>query len=173
MSFLMKASTHTTRSSNGGEAVVLWGALYGALWSLAPGILSELLRRPGEAATVVFAGIVTGMLVSATLVPFIRRAKRGTVIVLGVLSLPLGAWIFGIVVSWCQWVVLRLTGTHYRFVMQIVEAPGSVFDPWRVACDYARGSTLTPLALLFIPLAVLTTLHLRARLLNSSLPPQP
>jgi hypothetical protein len=37
---------------------------------------------------------------------------------------------------------------------------------------YALFSTLSPFALVFIPLAVLTTLHLRSRLLRSSQPAQ-
>lgn len=144
---------------------LFWGAFYGTLWSLAPGVLSELLSlaRPGEAMTVVLTGILTGVLVSAALAPLLPRTKRWHAAVLGVLSLPLGAWLFGFFISWCHWGVMKLTGIHYRFVMEIVEPPGHVFGPLQTAGNYALYSTLSPFGLLFIPLAILTTLHLRSR----------
>jgi hypothetical protein len=48
------------------RSTLVWGAIYGALWSLAPGILGQLLSlsRPGETATVVLTGVLTGVLVS-------------------------------------------------------------------------------------------------------------
>jgi hypothetical protein len=134
--------------------MLFWGAIYGTLWSLAPGVLSELLSvaRPGEAMTVVLTSILTGVLVSAALAPLLPRTKHWHAAVLGVLSLPLGAWLFGFLISWCHWGVMKLTGIHYRFVMEIVEPPG-----------HALYSTLSPFGLLLIPLAILTTLHLRSR----------
>jgi hypothetical protein len=156
------------------RVVLLWGAIYGALWSLAPGILGELLRlsKPGEAVTVILTGILTGVLVSVTLAPLLPKTKRWHAAILGVISLPLGAWLFGFLISWCHWSVMKLTGVHYRFVMPIVEPPGYVFAPLHAAKDYALFSTLSPFALVFIPLAVLTTLHLRSRFIRSSQPAQ-
>ena len=152
------------------RVILIWGAFYGALWSLAPGVLSEMLSlsRPGESATVVFIGIITGVLVSAALAPVLRRAKRWHAAVLGVLSVPLGSSLFGFHLSWCHWGVMKLTGIHYRFVMEIVEPPGHVFGPLQVARDYALYSTLSPFGLLSIPLAILTTLHLRSRILQTN-----
>jgi hypothetical protein len=95
------------------------------------------------------------------------RSRLWQAVLLGVLSLPMGAGLFGFVVSWVQWAVMKLTGTHYRFVMQIVEAPGYVFAPLKAARDYALYSTVSVFALVFIPLAILTTLHLRWRVLRS------
>ncbi len=143
---------------------MLWGALYGAVWSLAPGCISKLLSTPGEAATVILAGAVTGMLVSAALAPGLARCNRWQAVCLGVVSLPLGAGLFGFVASWIHWLVMKLTGTHYRFVMQIVEPPGHIFDPLQTARDYALSATLSVLGIVFIPLAIFTTLHLRRRL---------
>jgi hypothetical protein len=165
-------STEIHHSGHPPRTTLFWGAFYGILWSLAPGVLSEMLSlaRPGEAMTVFLTGILTGVLVSAALAPLLRRTKRWHSAVLGVLSLPLGAWLFGFLISWCHWGVMKLTGTHYRFVMQIVEPPGHVFDPLQAASDYALYSTLSPFGLLLIPLAILTTLHLRSRILPS-LPP--
>lgn len=147
------------------STTLFWGAFYGTLWSLAPGVLSELLSlaRPGEAMTVVLTGILTGVLVSAVLAPLLPRTKRWHAALLGVLSLPLGAWLFGFLISWCHWGVMKLTGIHYRFVMEIVEPPGHAFGPLQTAGNYALYSTLSPFGLLLIPLAILTTLHLHSR----------
>ena len=146
------------------------GAAYGAVWSLAPGVLSELMRQPGEAATVIFSGSIAGGLLACALAPLLARARLWQALLLGLFSLPLGAGLFGFVISWMHWVVMKLTGTHYRFVMQIVEPPGYVFGPLKAAGDYVLFSTLSPFAFVFIPLAVLTTLHLRRRVLVSCQP---
>lgn len=148
----------------------IWGSVYGALWSFAPGVLSELLRQPGEAATVVLSGILTGVVVTFSLATLLPRCQRPVAWLLGAMSLPLGAGIFGLVISWIHWIVMKLTGTHYRFVMEIVEPPGYVFGPLQAARDYAIYSTLSVFALLFIPLAILTTLHLRRKLLRPRQP---
>jgi hypothetical protein len=175
MNVVMSTPASVHDPDNTPRAPLLWGAIYGALWSLAPGVLSELLSlsRPGEAITVILTGILTGVLVSAALTPVLRRTKRWHAAVLGVLSLPLGAWLFGFLISWCHWGVMKLTGIHYRFVMEIVESPGYVFAPLKAARDYALYSTRSPFGLLFFPLAILTTLHLRERILRSRQPAQP
>jgi hypothetical protein len=164
MNIVMSTPASVHDPDNTLRVSLIWGTIYGVLWSLAPGVLSELLSfaRPGEAMTVILTGILTGVLVSAALAPLLRPAKRWHAAVLGVLSLPLGAWLFGFVISWCHWGVMKLTGIHYRFVMQIVEPPGHVFGPLQTAGDYALYSTLSPFGLLLIPLAVLTTLHLHS-----------
>ena len=139
---------------------------YGAAWSLVPGILSELMRQPGQAATVVFAGTIIGALVACALAPVLARSRLWQALLLAVMSLPLGAGLFGFSISWIHWVVLKLTGVHYRFVMQIVESPGYAFAPLEAARDYAICSTWSPFGFVLIPLAILTTLHLRQILLR-------
>jgi hypothetical protein len=146
------------------KTVLLWGALYGAVWALAPGCLSEILSTPGEAATTILAGAVTGMLMSAALAPGLAVSHRWQAVCLGALTLPLGAGLFGFVASWIHWTVMKLTGTHYRFVMQIVEPPGYIFDPLQTAMNYALYATLSAFGIVFMPLAILTTLHLRRRM---------
>ena len=152
----------------------LWGAAYGVGWAFAPGILSELMRGPGEAGTVVAAGAITGALVARLLAPALARSRSWQAMTLGALSLPVGAALFGIVVSWLHWLVMQTTGVHYRFVMETVEPPGYVFEPLKSGRDYALYSTCSALAMLFVPLAVFTTLHLRRRLLREpALGPKP
>lgn len=146
------------------KIVMMWGSLYGAVWSLVPGCLSEILSTLGEAATVILAGAVTGMIVSAALVPVLARCKQWQAIGLSVLALPLGAGLFGFMISCIHWVVMKLTGIHYRFVMQIVEPPGYIFDPLQTAKHYALYATLSAFGIVLIPLAIFTTLHLRRRI---------
>jgi hypothetical protein len=61
---------------------------------------------------------------------------------------------------------MQTTGIHYRFVMEVVEPPGYVFGPLKAGRDYALHSTCSAFAFLFVPLALLTTLHLRRRILR-------
>ena len=143
---------------------LMWGAAYGTVWALAPGFLSELMRETGEAATVLFAGSITGILMACALAPGLARSRLWQAVLLGVLALPLGAGLFGFIISCVHWVVMKLTGVHYRFVMQIVEPPGYIFGPLENAKDYALFSTLSLFGFVFIPLAVLTTLHFRQQL---------
>jgi hypothetical protein len=84
-----------------------------------------------------------------------------------VFALPLSAGFFGFVASWIQWMVMKLTETHYRFVMQIVEPPGYIFDPLQTAKHYAFYATLSPFGIVFMPLAIFTTLNLRRRIAPS------
>jgi hypothetical protein len=106
-------------------------------------------------------------LVGLLLVPVLARCKRWQAVGLGVLSLPLGAGLFGFVISCIQWVVMKLTGTQYRFVMQIVEQPGYIFDPLQTAKHYLLYATLSAFGIVFIPLSIFTTLHLWRRIINT------
>jgi hypothetical protein len=126
---------------------------------------------PGEAATVILSGAMTGMIVSAALVPVLARCRRWQAVGLGVLLLPLGAGLFGFVISCIQWVVMKLTGTHYRFVMQIVEQPGYIFDPLHTAKRNVLYATLSAFGIVFIPLAIFTALHLWRRIINAPVVP--
>jgi hypothetical protein len=146
-----------TRSS-----LLTLGVIYGALWSLAPGILSELLWSPWQAITVLVAGMLTGTIVTFALAPRLRRMNLIQGTLLGVLSLPFGASMFGMLISCLHWIVLKSTGIHYRFVMEIEEPPGYVWAPLEAAWQYATGSTFTFFAIGLMPLAILTTLHLQA-----------
>lgn len=112
----------------------------------------------------IFSGSMVGVLLACAFVPVLSRRRLWQTLLLGVLSLPLGAGLFGFFISWIQWLVMELTGMHYRFVRQIIEAPGYVFAPLKVARDYALIGTLSSIALSLIPLAILTTLHLHGRI---------
>jgi hypothetical protein len=62
------------------KTVLLWVPLYGAMWSMAPGCVSEIFSTLGEAATIILAGALTGMLVSAALALGLARCNRWQVL---------------------------------------------------------------------------------------------
>ena len=78
---------------------LVWGAAYGALWVLAPGFLRELMRTPGEAATVLFGEFITGILVGGALALVHARSRLWQALLPGVLSLSLGARPFAFILS--------------------------------------------------------------------------
>lgn len=141
-----------------------WGAGGGVLWSLVPGFLSELLHPPGQAATVVLSGALTGLLLSAGMAPLLVRARRWQVVVLGLVSLPLGAGSFAWFLTWSHLAVLKVTGVHFRGVMEIVEPPGYIFDPIGSFWWMAEMSLHPMPGLICLPLAILTAIGLRRQL---------
>lgn len=157
----MNTSNGTKNGAIQLNKLFIWGLIYGAFWSIVPGVLSELLWSPWQAKTVIASGMVTGTIVTFALAPLLRRTSTVKGALLGVLSLPLGAWLFGLAISCLHWIVLKTTGTHFRFVMQIDEYPGYIWAPLDVAWQYAVFSMFTIFAVVLLPLAILTTLHLQ------------
>jgi hypothetical protein len=141
--------------------VLTFGVVSGLIWSVIPGLLSELFRSTGETVTVLVSGILTGALTSFALRAPLAKCRRQTAILLGLLSLPFGAFAFGVLTSLVQWVVRELTGTSYRFVAHD-------FSPFHTGISYAVLSAVSIFAFVLFPLAVLTTFLLRAMVLSGS-----
>jgi hypothetical protein len=140
---------------------VLFGATAGALWSAVPGTLSELFRSTGETLSVIATGVITGVLVSLIVWSvFLVLGGRGTLL-LGVISLPLGAFLFGILISAVHVVIKMATGTAYRFAQYN-------FDPLNAGLNYALGSLLSVFVLGLLPLAVFTTWCLQTVILPTN-----
>ena len=129
--------------------IVLFGTLSGLLWSVIPGTLNNLFTTGSEVATTLGTGVVAGVVTSALLTPFVLIRGRCLTIVLGLLSLPLGAFVFG--------AALALTGQFFKFPA----AAQVLVDPWILGAQYALLSVISIFALGLFPLAVLTTLLLR------------
>lgn len=140
--------------------LLIFGLGYGAIWSLVPGALGDLLRSPLQAATVLGAGMLTGTVVTLALALVLKRLNGWQAAVLGILSLPIGAWVFGLLISCAHWIILQLSGVHLRFVTEIEEVPGYAWAPFEAAFQYAFFSSFTVFAFALFPLAILTTLHL-------------
>ena len=61
--------------------------------------------------TVIVSGVLSGVIVSFALVAPLAKSSRGKTILLGALSLPLGAFVFGVLLSLVQWLVREFGGT--------------------------------------------------------------
>jgi len=135
--------------------VFTFGLVGGLVWAVIAGVLDELFRSRGETLTVLTSGVMSGVAVSFILfVPLARFGRLGGVL-LGIASLPLGAFVFGVLASVVQWLAGQLTGETYRFI-----AYG--FTPWRSGAELALLSMISIFAFFLFPLAVLTTFLLRA-----------
>ena len=134
--------------------VLAFGVVSGLIWSVVPGTLAELFRSPRETAMVVVSGLLTGVLTSFGLsAPLARFGLRAT-IVFGALSLPLGAFIFGVLLSLAHWVVRAFSGTTHQL-------SAHAFAPMTAGAEYAILSVVSIYAIVLFPLAVSTTFLLR------------
>ena len=134
--------------------VLAFGVVSGLIWSLVPGTLSELFRSPGETATVIVSAVLSGIVTSFTLAAALARFKHVAAIFFGLLSLPLGAFAFGVLLSLVQWLVREFNGVAYSFVEP-------EFAPFTAGAEYALLSVISVFAFVLFPLAVLTTFLLR------------
>jgi hypothetical protein len=141
----MLASMSTTAK------VITFGIISGLIWSLIPGGLNELFSSVKESGLVLFAGILTGIGVSLVLKIPLARFSRWWTLIIGLISLPLGAFIFGIVFTLLDLVFGDLNGGDYK-----------LFGAFSVGIEYALVSVISLFAVILFPLAVLTTFILRA-----------
>jgi hypothetical protein len=127
----------------------------GLIWSgLGGGFLSGDSFAYGEMATVLGAGIITGILVSFMLKLPLSKCGRFATLGYGLLSLPVGAFAFGFITSLIQLAVRAFTGISYSMV--------SSFNPVEAGILFALVSTVSICAIVYLPLAVITTFLLRA-----------
>jgi MFS family permease len=130
--------------------VLAFGFVSGLLWSVVAGILADLFGTPADVPATIFAGVVAGVVTSAVLALLVARFGRGLTIVLGLLSLPLGAFVFGFSLAFISRVLPALTsGTR------------ALINPWTLGSEYALLSVVSTFAIGLFPLAVVTTLLLR------------
>ena len=123
----------------------------GLLWSVAPGVLANLFSSRADVPAAVVAGIVSGVITSAILGAVVARFGRGLAVGFGLLSLPLGAFVFGFNLALIT-----------RFLPALTSGSLAVVEPWKLGSDYAILSVFTVLAVGLFPLAVVTTLLLRS-----------
>lgn len=134
-----------SRSVSAPARALAFGVVSGLLWSEAPREMWGFRTR-GEAVTVVVAGILAGVLVSLALAAPLLRGRRWQAVGYGVLSLPAGAFAFGVLVT----LVTEVTGVSYQFT--------SGAGPLETGLLLALASIG---AFFLLPQAVLTTLLLR------------
>jgi hypothetical protein len=141
--------------------ILIFGMISGLLWSLVPDALvpatiggGSLIASPGETLTVLGAGVLTGVGVSFLVyLPLARLGRKNPVrrvLVAGILSLPAGAFLFGVVVSSLQLVVHMVTGAKYPFVEH-------GFAPVATWFIYALFSVASFFVIGCLPFAIFTT----------------
>lgn len=122
--------------------IVIFGAFSGSVWSLAPGVLGDLFSDRADIPGTFIAGILAGVLTAAMLsLPITRFGRTGT-LVLGVVSLPVGAFVFGLSLA---------------LVSRIAPALTSHVHPWSSAMSFAVLSVISVFAVVLFPLALVTT----------------
>src|SRR5579859_3711878 len=135
-------------------AIVVFGTGSGLIWSVIGGGFISGNMSSGEDATVLGAGVITGILVSFMLKPVLSRCGCFATVGCGLLSLPVGAFAFGFIASLMQIAVEAITGVSYSLTAS--------FNPIEAGVVFALVSVMSILAVIYLPLAVLTTFLLRA-----------
>jgi hypothetical protein len=129
--------------------VITFGITSGLIWSVVPGSLNDLFHSE-ESILVITAGALTGIAVSLALKVPLTKLGRWPTLLLGLLSLPFGAFIFGVIFSLLDlsnW----LDGSQY-----------GIFNVFLIGGYYALVSVVSIFAVILFPLAVVTTFTLRA-----------
>ena len=115
------------------------------------------LAGAGEVVSVLGAGAITGVIVALLFSVVLPVKERWKKITFGFLSLPLGAFCFGVILSLVQLGIKEFLGISYECVQR-------GFIPFRWGVVYATLSMFTPYAVVLIPLSVLTTFGLNSLL---------
>ena len=131
--------------------VLAFGFISGLLWSIVPGTLGNLFSSRGDVPATVAAGIFSGVVTSLVLAAFLGRVGRVVTVLLGFLSLPFGAFVFGFTLAMID-----------RLLPAITSQSRAILDPWTLGANYAVLSVVSIFAIGLFPLAVLTTLFLRS-----------
>ena len=129
--------------------VITFGIISGLIWSVVAGGLNGLFDSAKASVLVVLAGALTGLTVSLALKAPLTKFGRWWTLVIGLVSLPLGAFIFGVVFSILD-VSDWLKGSQY-----------GIFNAIVIGGYFALLSVISIVAIFLFPLAVFTTFLLR------------
>ncbi len=135
------------------KRTILFGTVSGLMWSIVPLTVSELWSSVGQTVSVLVAGSVTGVCVSLIICQPLCRINS-KVVHLGFYSLPLGGFLFGVIVSFTQLGAKLLTGASYRYLEH-------GFHPFLTGAQWALCSVFSAFGFVLVPLAVGTTYLLR------------
>lgn len=146
---------------NAPARITIFGALSGLIWSIVAGFISGLFKSRSEVITVLVAGVLTGILVSFVLSRPLRRLSRWGSLWLGILALPLGAFCFGVVISFVHLAASHITGVEHVFTQSPVA-------PLTRGISFAVLSVVSIFAVVLFPLSVFTTFVFREFILRRS-----
>ncbi len=130
--------------------IMVFGSLSGLLWSFVPGILADLVNSRADVPAVLIAGVVSGVATSTALAAVVVRTGRWLTLASGLLSLPLGAFVFG----FSHALVGRLLSPNSG------GAPGFL-ELWNFGANCALLSVISVFAVGLFPLAVASTFLLK------------
>ena len=88
--------------------VISFGIIAGLVWSLVAGVLTDLFKSPHQtllynSTVALLSGAISGVLVSLCLYRPLVTSNPMSRLLLGALSLPLGAFFFGAAISVVGW----------------------------------------------------------------------
>ena len=135
--------------------VVVFGVTSGLLWSIAPGFLADLFSVSADVPATIVASIIAGVVTTVALAALVARVRRSFAVVLGLASLPFGAFAFGFTIALIS-----------RFLPNQTSGARVSVEPMSQGLNYAVLSVVSVFALVLFPLAVLTTLLLRVWILR-------
>jgi len=130
------------------------GAALGSLWSLVPLIVMANIRSPWEFLVHCLAGVLAGAVVSCLLAETVLADRKSSTLVPGIISLPLGAFVFG-----------TIAGFLDGFLSCILQGQVDLPLIWLVSivtggyCIFE--TTLSPVAVISLPLAIGSTYVLK------------
>ena len=133
---------------------IAFGIVCGFIWAIVPLTLSDLGESSGQTASVLLSGSLSGIAVAFLLVKPLEMVNLKGSVAIGVVSLPLGGFLFGIIVSWVHLGLSIWPGVNYHFVR-------NQFAPLESGKSFAMGSLTLSFNFILIPLAVATTLLLQ------------
>ena len=128
----------------------MFGFVSGLCWSVVPGILAELFESRADVPATMVAGAIAGV-TSAFLLSVVAKLGRVLTVILGLLSLPFGAFVFGFTFAVIS-----------RFLPALTSGSRALIEPWTLGFNYALLSVISIFAVVLFPLAVATTFFLRA-----------
>ena len=139
--------------------IVAFGSLSGLLWALVPGTLTESWRSLETTASILSAGLVAGIATSFLLTKPLVKVNWRWVPLFGLGSLPLGAFLYGLVDGSIRFFMNPVSGRP------IGRGPDWYY-PIEMGGFYAFGAFTYYFPCVLIPLAILTTWLLRWVLLS-------
>jgi hypothetical protein len=130
--------------------VLVFGVVSGLIWSLVLIAFGDGFTSVRDTADILVPGILTGVLVSFALKKPLSTLGRFGAFIAGLLSLPLGAFLFGFLGS----------------IMEIISVGTVDLNPILSGLFCAMVSVISIFAFYFFPPAIFTTFILRAVILS-------
>jgi hypothetical protein len=151
--------------------IILFGAISGLFWSLVP--IFFVGRAVDVAVLCLITGVITGVLLSLALCKLLPKCNRWGTVLLGIITLPVGVFCFGVFIS------VIFSATHFITGGAFPSADYEYsLNPFKVltlavlsGLMYASTSVylaLTTFMTFLFPSAVLTTYLLRLTVLGRS-----